>query len=132
MRKPEALTHAAATVTPENIDIQFAKFQKYITDNGYEEILTRPDAWYNLDESSSNPNALPSKVVTTKNLRHTFMTELGNHHESYTFTACICADGTYLPPQIIFKKGFTGMEEAAFASGGKFRNFNYFHILNVN
>lgn len=126
MRKPEALTHAAATVTPMNIDLQFEKLRKYIMDNGYEEILTREDAWYNLDESSSNLNALPSKVVTTKNLKHTFMTELGNHHESYTFTACICADGTFLPPQVIFKKGFTGMEEAAFASGGNFSSFHRF------
>lgn len=119
IRTPELLTKASATVTSEDIDKQFKILTDYIERNGLQELYDRPDAWYNADESGVDLNAHPSKIVTSKRIRHTFIVEKAGHHQRITITLCVCADGSILPPQVIFKKGFTRLEEAAYACGGK-------------
>lgn len=122
--KAEDVTKAASTVTAENIDYFFKNFKEFISDNHLEELYDRPEAFYNLDESGLQVNAQPIQVLSTKNVKHTYRVESTKHHLQITMTMCICANGTYLPPQIIFKKSFNGLEDAVLESESK--NF-FFH-----
>jgi hypothetical protein len=117
-RKPEPVTKAAATVNKKNIDIWFDNIIKFINDNNMQELFSRPEAWFNADESGFALNVSFPKVFTTKNIRHTYRVESTKHHQQVTVTVCASADGTYLPAQVIFKKSFSRMEEVGFAARG--------------
>lgn len=45
----------------------------------------------------------PSKVVTSIGKRYIYKREYADRGESHTLLGCICADGSWIPPLIIFK-----------------------------
>lgn len=114
------MTSASATVTSQNIDFFFKNITDYIKNNGLEELYGKPEVFLNLDESGFDLNALPSKILTSKNFGHSYSIETANHNQRISITACICADGTYLTPQIIYKSKFSRIEEAANLARGSF------------
>ncbi|KAG5673024.1 hypothetical protein PVAND_003102 [Polypedilum vanderplanki] len=62
VRTPENLGKASATVTQDDINRFFSKFYSYMVENGFEDVLSRPDALFNLDETSFDLNQVPRKV----------------------------------------------------------------------
>jgi hypothetical protein len=114
------VTSASATVTSENLDYFFKNICNYIADNKLEHLYGQPKAFLNLDESGFELNALPSKVLVSKKAAHAYAIETAKHNERITVTACICADGTYLTPQVIYKPSFSRIEEAATLARGTF------------
>jgi hypothetical protein len=119
LRKPEALSKAAATVTKRNIDIFFEKLHTFIVTEGHQEIFSRPEAFFNLDESGFDLNTPPDKVLTSKRIRHTYCIEQGVHHKRLTVTVCVAANGFVLPTQVILPKGFSRMLDLGVAIGGE-------------
>lgn len=120
LRKPEPVTSASATVTSKNLDFFFENIVNYIAANKLEHLYGTPSAFLNLDESGFELNVLPSKVLVSRKAAHSYAVETAKHNDRITVTACICADGTYLTPQIIYKSSFSRMDEAAALARGIF------------
>lgn len=120
LRKPEGLTSAAANVTSRNISIWFDNLIKYLEEeNVLQHLMDRPQNILNLDESGIDLNAMPRKVFTTRNVKHTYLTESAKHRTRISVTMCVAADGSILPTQFIFPNTFSRMLDAAHAAGGK-------------
>ncbi|KAG5671777.1 hypothetical protein PVAND_001954 [Polypedilum vanderplanki] len=117
VRTPESLGKASATVTQEDIDKFFSKFYSYIIENGHENIFARPDAFYNLDETSFDLNQVPRKVLAKKGQKSVYSINSTKEHDNVTTTFIFCANGEVFPPQIIFKESFSKLHEVAFAAG---------------
>ena len=62
---------------------------------------------YNCDESGFELDNTPHKVLAVKGAKHVYSQSMGTR-EHITVHACSCANGTMLPPIIIFSKGFHG------------------------
>jgi hypothetical protein len=62
----------------------------------------KPSHIYNCDESSFFTDPSRGKVVALTGEHHIHRTTSGSGRESYTVLACIAADGSYLPPLVIF------------------------------
>lgn len=121
LRKPEAISKAAAQVTAENIEEFLATIMKYIDDKGLTEFLSQhPENIINMDESAFELNSHPSRVMTDKSIPHTLDREVAGHHKNITVTVTIGADGTMWPPQVIFKEGFKKVGDVSFSAGCKF------------
>ena len=69
---------------------------------------------YNCDESGFELDNTPHKVLAIKGAKHVYSQSMGTL-EHITVHACSCANGTMLPPMIIFAKGFPG---GAYTRGG--------------
>ena len=69
---------------------------------------------YNCDESGIQLDNTPHKVLAIKGAKHVYSQSMGTR-EHITVHACSCANGTMLPPMIIFAKGFPG---GAYTRGG--------------
>lgn len=59
--------------------------------------------YWNLDECPNNHDPSKTKMVTGTEQTKVHRTIQGSGRENTTVMACICADGTLLPPLIIFK-----------------------------
>jgi hypothetical protein len=119
IRKPEGLSKGAARVTKEDYKKFIESVVNELDDKGILQfILEHPENVVNLDETSFELNAMPDKVLTTKDIPHTLRINSAKHHENVTVTASIRANGTMLSPQIIFKEPFTKGLQVAFAAGG--------------
>jgi hypothetical protein len=116
-RKPEAIGKASATVCIEDIDKFFSTFKEYLHRENLEHLLLRPDAWYNLDETSFDLNTPPKRVLAAKGTKSVYTVNSSNLHDNITTTFCFGADGSVLPPQIIFNKSFSKLDEVYFAAG---------------
>jgi hypothetical protein len=112
------VTSASSTVTSQNLDFFFNNIIEYIEKNNLHHLYGKPGAFLNLDESGFELNALPSKVLTAKNASHAYAIETAKHNERITVTACICADGSCLTPQVIYKNSFSRIDEAASLARG--------------
>lgn len=70
-------------------------------------IKDKCDRIYNCDESGIELDNTPHKVLAVKGSRHVYSQSMGTR-EHVTVHACSCANGTMLPPMIIFSKCFPG------------------------
>ncbi|KAG5680565.1 hypothetical protein PVAND_010064 [Polypedilum vanderplanki] len=59
-------------LTQDDINRFFSKFYSYMVENGFEDVLSRPDALFNLDETSFDLNQVPRKVLVKKGRRRKF------------------------------------------------------------
>ncbi|KAG5671609.1 hypothetical protein PVAND_001802 [Polypedilum vanderplanki] len=84
VRTPENLGKASATVTQDDINRFFSKFYSYMVENGFEDVLSRPDALFNLDETSFDLNQVPRKVLAKKGRRRKFNYGVVNSREILT------------------------------------------------
>lgn len=121
LRKPEGLSKGSAEVTTANIEAFMCGIKSYIEEKGLAEFLkSHPENVINMDETSFELNAKPDKVLTYKDIPHTYYREAATHHNKVSSTVTIGADGKMRTPQIILKESFTKGHEAAFAAGCKF------------
>lgn len=92
-------------------------------------IKSDPRRSLNLDESGFDLNALPKKVITSKNIKHTLKVDAAKKNERITITMCVDADGFVFTPQIIFKCAFGRIGDASYAAGCKHDNkWNFLSI----
>ncbi|KAG5674498.1 hypothetical protein PVAND_004460 [Polypedilum vanderplanki] len=84
VRTPENLGKASATVTQDDINRFISKFYSYMVENGFEDVLSRPDALFNLDETSFDLNQVPRKVLAKKGRRRKFNYGVVNSREILT------------------------------------------------
>ena len=66
-------------------------------------ISEKPEHFYNIDESPTKHDPAKAKAVAGKEQSKIHRTIQGSGRENTTVMACICADGTLMPPLIIFK-----------------------------
>ncbi|KAG5674774.1 hypothetical protein PVAND_004724 [Polypedilum vanderplanki] len=118
-RIPESLTKASANVTATEVKSHYDYFYEFLIKNGYQDLLSKPERWFNLDEKSYVLNPLPKKVLAPKGVKNVYRVDHKNSKESLTVTHCFCADGTYLPSQIIFKKVFSRLGDVATTCGSE-------------
>ncbi|KAG5669933.1 hypothetical protein PVAND_000222 [Polypedilum vanderplanki] len=122
-RKPEAIGKASATVSKQDIDNFFNTFNAYIRKNGLEKLFDRPDAWYNLDETSFDLNDNPDRVLAARGSKSVYKVNGTGLHDNITTTFCFSAAGDVLPPQIIFNKSFSRIEDVSYAAGETGKKF---------
>lgn len=116
-RTPEHVTQAAALVSEERISNFFTKLREFIDENSYGEILDRPEAWLNIDETSFSLGPKSDKVLAEKGSRTVYQVESGPSKSNITVTYCFNANGEALDTQVIFKNNFTKLHEAAYMAG---------------
>lgn len=68
----------------------------------------------NCDETGIELDSTKGRVLAAKGSKHVYSQSMGTR-EHITVHACACADGSMLPPMIIFTKGFPG---GAYTRGG--------------
>lgn len=119
IRKPEGVNKASAKITPDNVKNFIEDISNELEEKGILQFISEhPENVVNLDETSFEMNAMPDKVLTSKDIPHTHKINCGKQHENVTTTVSIRANGTMLTPQIIFKEPFTKELQVAFAAGG--------------
>jgi tagatose-1,6-bisphosphate aldolase len=118
-RKPESVNKAAANITYEDIKQFIEGVIKDLQDKDLLEFISQhPQNVLNMDESSFSLNALPDKVLTSKEIPHTHSINNAKHHERIAITVTVAADGSMLTPQIIFRDSFGKIMDVVYASGG--------------
>ncbi|XP_072395761.1 uncharacterized protein [Diabrotica undecimpunctata] len=66
-------------------------------------IKNKPNLIWNCDETGLSYVAKPSKVVTGIGKKYVYKRSYAERGQTQTMLACICADGTWIPPMVIFK-----------------------------
>lgn len=119
LRSPELVKKAASTITKSDIDNFIQTLITNFEEKGLTEFLsTHPENFVNMDESAFVSNSQPDKILTSKTIPHSYHIEASKHHESFTVTVTISADGHMYTPQIIFKDSFNKMEDVCYAAMG--------------
>jgi hypothetical protein len=120
-RKPEGINKASAKITREDVKKYIDNVIKEFEELGVSDFISQhPENVVNLDETCFELNALPDKVLTSKEIPHTLKVNAAKNHANVTSTVSIRANGTMLSPQVIFKEPFTSKSllDVAFAAGG--------------
>lgn len=101
LKKGGMMQLARKTVTADPFVVYgfYDKLEKIISEKGLE---NRPEAIYNMDESGFPTDPSKFKTVGTKGEKTVRVTH-GCNRENITVLATCCADGTSLPPLIVFK-----------------------------
>ncbi|XP_072381873.1 uncharacterized protein [Diabrotica undecimpunctata] len=63
----------------------------------------KPNLIWNCDETGLSYVVKPSKVVTGIGKEYVYKRSCAERGQTQTMLACICADGTWIPPMVIFK-----------------------------
>ena len=99
MKKAEKLEQSRAMAcTKESVYKWFDEFEAFLKENN----ITSPDKIYNCDESGFPLQAGSSmKVLCNKHSQRNFQIT-SSFKTSITTLQCICANGTVLPPSVLF------------------------------
>jgi len=116
-RKAEAISRSAANVNETRIRRFFTDFYNFLEERNYLDVLNRPDAFYNIDESGFQLNASIDRVLAEKGSKNVYKVQGSKPKEMITATFGFGADGTMLPTQIIFKSSFSKTFDAAVEIG---------------
>lgn len=116
-RKAEALSRSAANVNESKIRRFFTNFYTFLEEHDYLDVLERPDAFYNVDESGFQLNASIDRVLAEKGSKNVYKVQGSKPKEMITATFGFGADGSMLPTQIIYKSSFSKSFEAAVEIG---------------
>jgi len=116
-RKAEPLSRSAANVSETRIRRFFTNFYGFLEEINCLDVLNRPDAFYNVDESGFQLGASINRVLAEKGSKNVFSVEGSRSKEQITSTFGFGADGTVLPTQIIFKTSFSKTFDAAVEIG---------------
>lgn len=101
LRVPENLAaYRASMGNPEMIQDYFVKLEALMDKLN---IKNMPSRIWNCDETGLSYVVKPSKVVTSIGKRYIYKRAYADRGESHTLLGCICADGSWIPPLIIFK-----------------------------
>lgn len=66
-------------------------------------IKDMPDRLWNCDETGLSYVVKPNKVVTAIGKRYVYKRTYADRGETHTLLGCVCANGSWIPPLIIFK-----------------------------
>lgn len=66
-------------------------------------IKDMPDRFWNCDETGLSYVVKPNKVVTAIGKRYVYKRTYADRGETHTLLGCVCANGSWIPPLIIFK-----------------------------
>ena len=98
LRKPEATSSARLrTMKRSVVDDYFQALSNIIIENR----LGRDQIW-NMDESGFMLTHKPTNVIARKGTKN-IVGRTANSRESLSVLACVCANGTHLPPMIIVR-----------------------------
>ena len=104
----------------------YADLQMFLMDEvaEYDAIVSDPTRVYNADESRFPLSVESAKVLAEKGSKYVFSLSSDNHQQ-ITVLACVNANGSYMPPMIIYKGerkrncNMQNFEEAIYASTKK-------------
>ncbi|CAH1284696.1 unnamed protein product [Diabrotica balteata] len=101
LRVPENLSAYRASMANEfMIKDFFSKLNDVLTKLN---IKNTPKLIWNCDETGLSYVVKPSKVNTGIGKKYVFKRSYAERGQTQTMLACICADGTWIPPMVIFK-----------------------------
>ncbi|KAE9523095.1 hypothetical protein AGLY_016501 [Aphis glycines] len=80
---------------PENLAAYKASIANSIQD--------MPERFWNCDETGLSYVVKPNKVVTAIGKRYVYKRTYADRGETHTLLGCMCANGSWIPPLIIFK-----------------------------
>lgn len=89
----------------------FELLEKTLIENN---IRDKSDRIYNCDETGMVLDSTNDKVIAQRGVKHVYSQSMGTR-EHIAVHVCAFANGTMLPPMIIFAKGFPG---GAYTCGG--------------
>ena len=118
LRTPSNLGRASAVHTESDLKNFFESIYKYFVKENLLDILNRPEAWWNADESGFEMNPVPRKVYARKGQKNVYSVEKGKSKEMITATYAFSASGGYIEPLLTFKKSFSKIVDIAHAAGG--------------
>lgn len=116
IRKPENVARAAANITEGHIRNFFEHVYCYLSENNLLDILERPEAIVNLDESGFEYNPSLKRAYAARGSKNVVRVDNGRGKQATTVTFAFTASGEVLSPQIVFKNSFSRMGEAAYAA----------------
>ena len=119
LRTPSYLGRASAVHTESDLKNFFDAIYKYFDKENLLDILDRPEAWWNADESGFEMNPAPRKVYARKGQKNVYNVEKGKSKEMITATYAFSASGGFIEPLLTFKKSFSKIVDVAHAAGGK-------------
>lgn len=124
-RTPESLGKASAGLTIHRLERYFKLLYQQFEQREMLDLLHRPEAWWNVDETNFVLNPVPKKVYAKRGSKVVYNVERGKAKENITCTYAVAADGRTVPPLITFKETFGGLVEAATVSGSMGANFGF-------
>lgn len=99
LRKPEQLTGSRSRATKEYIDHWFTLLNDTMKDLN---ILNKPEAIYNVDETGLPLDPSKIRVIAEKGAKNILRIIGGSGRESITVNGCASAAGHILPPYIVY------------------------------
>lgn len=100
MRKPEALSNAAATVNLRDIKKWYDNIGNKLREKD-PELLNDASRWFNMDESGFETHPQKNSVVSQKGSKQ--VVYLQKNKETMTVSFTFSAEGTVLKPYVLFK-----------------------------
>lgn len=101
LRVPENLAaYRASMGNPEIIQDYFLKLEAHMDQLN---IKNMPGRLWNCDETGLSYVVKSNKIVTSIGKKFIYKRAYADRGESHTLLGCICADGSWIPPLIIFK-----------------------------
>ena len=106
LRKPQHLsTHRASCSTPQVFDEWFNKVEKLLEVSGLKDLSDEElkQRMWNCDESGFCTSTTSKKILSKRGDRYVHETVGGSGREFITLLGAGCADGTRLPPYVLYK-----------------------------
>ncbi|KAI4466544.1 hypothetical protein MML48_2g00008645 [Holotrichia oblita] len=101
VRKAQGVSNARAEgMNKEEVAAYFAILEATLTEHN---LFNRPSNIYNVDESELQLNNTPNEVIAEKGSKAVQSRQSSERGETVTVVASCNAEGTFLPPYIIFK-----------------------------
>lgn len=101
LRVPENLAaYRASMANPTMLADFYTKLEALVTKLG---IKDTPGRIWNCDETGLSFVVKPNKVVTALGKRYVYKRSYADRGETTTVLGCICDNGSYIPPLVIFK-----------------------------
>lgn len=123
IRTPESISRAPAIVPASRITRFFKSFQAFLEKEHLQHVLTRPDAFYNLDETNFELNPGIKRVYAKKGAKKVYKVDSSRPKENITVCYCFGANDSMLKSQVILEEKFSRMEEIVYVSGSVNGNF---------
>lgn len=101
LRVPENLSrYRASMANPVIVQDYFLKLDQLLTQLG---IKNQPNRIWNVDETGLSYVVKPNKIVSQVGKKYIYKRTYAERGQLQTVVCCACADGTFIPPMVIFK-----------------------------
>lgn len=102
VRIPETLTTSRASVSEQQLRNWFKEVYTYLENENLLEILNFPERIFNCDESAFQICPKSNKVIGPRGEKNVYEIAKGSEKESITVAITVSANGTLLPPFLLF------------------------------